>query len=90
MREVDFAVKNTLLKRSFLGSNGSPSILILFLNITKGPATNFRSYTQTLTTSGKKHEFYGNLTATIEAVSKSKQMFLLIYFSARVGDDSTS
>ena len=36
---VGFAIRKTLLKTTCLGSNGSPRILTLRLNTTKGPDT---------------------------------------------------
>ena len=38
----------------------------------------------------EKNDFYGKLSANIESVSKSEQMFLLCDFNVRVGDNSTS
>ena len=90
MRGVGFAVGNILLKTTFLGSFSSPRILTLRLNKTKSPVTIVSDYAPTLVASTKdKDEFYGNLSATIKALSKSEHIFLLGNFNASVGDDST-
>ena len=83
----------TLLKTTWLGTNGSPSILTLRLNTTMGLATNVSDYAlkKALAVSiEEKDNFYDNSSATIETVSKSEQIFLLGDFNARVDDDSTS
>ena len=88
---VGFAVRNNLLKTTCLGSNGSPRILTMRLNTTKGPATIVSAYAPTLAASTEeKDEFYGKLSATIESISKGERIFLLGDFNARVGDDNTS
>ena len=49
------------------------------------------AYAQTLAAlTEKKDEFYGKLSATIESISRSEQMFLLGDLNAKVGDDSNS
>ena len=74
-----------------LGSSGSPRILTMRLNTTKGPATIVSTYAPTLAASTQeKDKLYGKLSATIESVSKPEQIFLLGDFNATVGDDSTS
>ena len=53
---VGFAVRNILLKTTCLGSNGSPRILIMRLNTTKGPATIVSGYAPTLAASTEEND----------------------------------
>ena len=88
MHSVGFAVKNTLLKTTFLRSNGSPRILTLCINTTIGPTTIVSAYATTLADlTEEREEFYGSPSAAIEVVPKFKKI-LLGDFNARVSDDN--
>ena len=72
MHGVGFAVRNSLLKTTCFSSIGSPRILTQWLNTTKGPTTIVSAHAPTLAASTEENnEFYGNLSATTESISKS-------------------
>ena len=74
---MESVFRNTLLKTTCNGSNGSPMILTLQLNITKGPTKTVRAYKPNgAPSTEERDEFHGNLSAIIDALSKSEQIFL--------------
>ena len=64
--------------------------LTIRLNPTKGPADIVSADAPSLAASTEENvEFYGKLSATIEYIPKSQQIFLFGDFNAQVGEDST-
>ena len=80
---VEYMESALQLGTTCIGSNGSPRIIDMRLNTTKGPDTIVSAPTPAASTE-KNDDFYGKLSATIESVSKSEQVILLGDFYVRV------
>ncbi|XP_047476471.1 craniofacial development protein 2-like [Penaeus chinensis] len=88
---VGFAVKNSLLSKVKLGSNGSERLLTLRLNTTESPVTLISVYAPTLSANpDTKDEFHKSLAAILRTIPSTEQLVLLGDFNARVGADYES
>ena len=85
---VGFAVKNSLLTVTEPPVNGSARILTIRLSTRAGHANIMSVYAPTLcSTADSKDQFYEELDVAIGNIPKTKQLYILGDFNARVGAD---
>jgi len=86
---VAFAVRNTLLDKTQLGSTGTERLLTLRLNTSEGPVNLLCVYAPTLSAPADVNDnFYGQLDSFIKEFSKQEALIVLGDFNARVGRDN--